>query len=138
MKLLLDTNIILDIALKREPYYSDSYSILMLKDYHPIEFYLTSSSITDIYYLINKNSNHLKTINFIKYLLQIVKLLTIDLNIVNLALNSNFNDFEDAIQSITADYNNIDFIITRNVKDFLNSKTVAITPYDFLIKHFKT
>jgi hypothetical protein len=65
-------------------------------------------------------------------LLQIVDVLGIDKEIILGALESYFSDFEDAIQSFASNLNGMDFIITRNTKDYKNSDVVAITPTDFL------
>lgn len=67
-------------------------------------------------------------------LLQLFEIAGVDRAIILAALQSDMNDFEDAIQSEAALANRIDFIITRNGKDFINSKIPALTPNDFLSK----
>lgn len=133
MKVLLDTNIILDIGLKRMPYYNFSASVFKLIEMELIYGFITATSITDIYYIINKQSSHNDSIEFISELIKIVEVLPTNLSIINIALNSDFKDFEDAIQSISAEINEIDYIITRNTKDFTNSNVKAIEPQSLIL-----
>ena len=133
MKILLDTNIILDIALRRLPHYDDSADVFRKIDYKTLIGCVTATTITDIYYIARKDKGHEKTIEFISNLIEIVDVLGIDRDVIIEALNLNFPDFEDAVQSVASGVNNIDYIITRNTKDFENSEIEAITPKDFLI-----
>ena len=132
MQLLIDTNIILDIALKREPFYKDSATIFKKIDNKSVFGFVTATTITDIYYIAKKDKGHSIAIDFISNLIQIVDLIGIDKEIVKEALTTNLNDFEDSIQSVASSYNGIDLIITRNTKDFKESKVKAMTPIEFL------
>jgi predicted nucleic acid-binding protein len=135
MRLLFDTNIILDIALNREPHYKDSADIFKKIDNKSIFGFITATTITDIYYIAKKERGHIETIDFIANLIQIVDIVGIDREIIINSLTSQFSDFEDAIQSIASTFNNIDFIITRNIKDFSNSEIKAVSPTDFLLQN---
>lgn len=132
MRLLFDTNIILDIALKREPHYKDSSTVFKKSDNKTVFGFVTASTITDIYYIAKKEKGHNVAIEFITNLIQVIDVIGIDKEIIIEALISEITDFEDAIQSLASSYNSIDFIITRNTKDFTNSEVKAISPTDFL------
>ena len=132
MRLLLDTNIILDIGLKREPFYKDSADVFTKIDNKTTFGFVTATTITDIYYIAKKDKGHSLAIEFIGNLIQFVDLIGIDKGIIIEALSSNLTDFEDSIQSIASSYNGIDFIITRNTKDFKNSSIKALSPVNFL------
>lgn len=132
MLILLDTNIILDIALKRMPFYSDSASVFKKIDSQSITAFITATTITDIYYIAKKEKGHSIAITFITDLLQYIDLIGIDKKIIIEALSSAIIDFEDAIQSISSSYFGIDYITTRNTKDYQNSSVKAISPNDFL------
>lgn len=132
MRLLIDTNIILDIALKREPFYKDSANVFKKIDNKNVFGFITATTITDIYYIAKKDKGHEIAIEFISNLIQFVDIIGIDKEIVIEALISKFGDFEDSIQSLASSYNGIDLIITRNTKDFKPSKVKAITPIEFL------
>jgi predicted nucleic acid-binding protein len=132
MRLLIDTNIILDIALKREPFYKDSASVFKKIDNKNVFGFVTATTITDIYYIAKKDKGHLIAIEFISNLIQFIDLIGIDKEIILEALTTKFADFEDSIQSVASIYNGIDLIITRNTKDFTDSKVKAFTPIEFL------
>ena len=132
MRLLFDTNIILDIALMRIPHYQYSASIFSLIDNKKIVDFITATTITDIYYIAKKEKGHTISINFIKSLIQVVDVIGIDKETILQALSSKVFDFEDAIQSEASKINAIDYIITRNIKDFEQSEIPAMMPYDFL------
>ena len=108
MRLLFDTNIILDIVLMREPHYKDSAANFKKIDNKSVYGFISATTITDIYYIAKKEKGHLTAINFIGNLLQVVDILGIDKEIILDALESGFNDFEDAIQSVVSSFNNID------------------------------
>jgi len=94
--------------------------------------FVTANTVTDIYYIAKKDKGHSIAIEFIGNLVQIVDILGIDKKIILEALAANLIDFEDSIQSVASGINGIDFIITRNIRDFKDSSVKAITPIDFL------
>ena len=127
-KILLDTNILLDIALKREPHFADSAALFKKLDEKKILAYITATTITDIYYISKKAKDHSTAIQFISNLLQIVDILGVNKEVVLLSLQSDLPDFEDAIQINSAELNGIKTINTRNKKDFKNVKQKIETP----------
>lgn len=132
MRLLFDTNIILDIALKRDPFYLDSANAFKKIDNKTTFGFVTATTITDIYYIAKKDIGHSIAIEFISNLIQFVDLIGIDKEIILDALTSKMADFEDSIQSVASNYNGIDFILTRNIKDFIDSRVKALTPVEFI------
>ena len=132
MRLLFDTNIILDIVLKREPHYVDSLNVFKIVDNKTFFGFITATTVTDIYYISKKEKGHLIAIEFISNLIQLIDVIGIDKAIILESLATKVTDFEDAIQSTASSFNNIDFIITRNVKDFKNSEIKALTPIELL------
>jgi predicted nucleic acid-binding protein len=136
-KNLFDTNIILDIALKRSPYYENAVKIFLKLDSKKIIGFVTASSITDIYYISKKQRGHEQAIAFILNLIEVLDILGVGKDIILIALKSGIKDFEDAIQACTAELNNIDIIITRNKDDFSRSKVKAYTPEAFLMEYDK-
>ena len=135
MKVLLDTNILLDIVEKREPYFSDSYQVFMKSAKKEIEAIIGASSITDIYYVTRRNCKD--TNQAIGYIIDLLKVATpVDTKAADIeeAIRLNFPDFEDAVVAATAARENADFIITRNTGDFAKSPVPAVTPTDFLKK----
>jgi predicted nucleic acid-binding protein len=134
IKILIDTNIILDIALKRQPFFNESAQIFEKIDNKLIEGSITATSITDIYYIASKQTDKIQAKKFLIDLIQVVSIIGVDREIVVEAIESEMKDFEDAIQSFAAEYNELDFIVTRNVNDFVGSNVKAIEPNELLKK----
>ncbi|WP_443944445.1 type II toxin-antitoxin system VapC family toxin [Pedobacter sp. AW1-32] len=135
MMLLFDTNIIIDIILTREPFFNDSSKVFEFIDGEKFKGCITASSLTDIYYIVKKKSDHATAINFIESLILTVEILNVNKDTIILALHANFKDFEDAVQNAAAELNHIDLIISRNTQDFTDSKIPVQTPTDFLKQH---
>lgn len=131
-KVLFDTNIILDIALKRQPFFNETSKLFELIDKKKISGSITASTITDIYYISKREKGHHESIDFIKSLIEVLEVVGIDKEIIANALNSDMKDFEDAIQSSAAESYDLEIIITRNKKDFFNSTIQILTPEEFL------
>ena len=132
MKILLDTNVILDFALERQPWFIDSEEIIYLAEQNKITAYISASTISDIYYILRKIKGKELALEFIKNIISICQVANVTKDVIYMALNVNFNDFEDAIQYSTAVINQLDIIITRNIKDFPVRKPKILTPSQFL------
>ncbi len=132
MVILFDTNIILDLALKRKHFFEDAFTLFKLIDQSIIKGCVTASTLTDIYYISKRDKGHLQTISFLKDLIEIVGVIGIDREIIKEALFSEFLDFEDAVQAKAAEFNQIELIITRNKKDFKDTFSKVLTPKEFL------
>jgi len=131
-KVLIDTNIILDIALQRDPFFEDADQIFGKIDDDVIKGFVSASSITDIYYVSRKSCGREKTIAFIRELIDILEVLSVAKATIINALNTDFKDFEDAVQYCVADMNRIDVIVTRNKSDFELSAIEVCTPKELL------
>jgi len=131
-KVLFDSNIILDIALKRESFFEDAFKLFRLIDEKKIIGSITASTITDIYYISKREKGHTESMNFIKGLIEVVEVIGIDKDVIFKALTLGMQDFEDAIQTCAAELNEIEVIITRNIKDFTNTSLKILTPREFL------
>jgi len=130
--LLLDTNVLLDIALKRQPFYADALSLLDLMDSGRVKGHVTATTVTDIYYVARRHSSHMEAIDFIMDMTSIVGILGVDRETILHALDHEKGDFEDAIQAAAALMHRMDVIITRNTGDFIASDIPAMLPKDFL------
>lgn len=94
--------------------------------------FTSSVIVSNIYYIVRKVDSHKSAIDFISKLRLFVNILPVDSEIINLALESRFKDFEDAIQYYCAYANRSDFIITRNVKDYSRAQLKVHTPEEYL------
>ena len=132
-KILIDTDVILDFFLDREPFSENAANILALCERKLIVGYVTPVIISNIYYLLSQKAKQEKVIEKLKLLLSILEILVIDKNSIIVALNSDFKDFEDDLQNYAAEINGeISLIITRNTKDYKKSELGVMSPEDFL------
>lgn len=132
-KLFIDTNIIIDLLSRREPFYSESADLFSLADQKIIELNISSLTIANTSYTLLRQIDSKKTKEILRKLRLIVNILPLDDKIIGVALNDDsFTDFEDGLQYFTAIENNQDLIITRNLKDFKASKLPVMTARQFL------
>ena len=133
-KILLDTNVILDIALERDDFVTNSIELLLLINKLDYRVFISATTVTDIYYISKKQVGRDKTIHFLTKLFEHIKIAGVDTTIILNALNSGLKDFEDAVQIETAKQNDISIVITRNKKDFENSNMNIYTPAEYINK----
>ena len=132
--LLIDTNIIIDLLAKRANFYQEAQELFTLADEKVIKLYISSLTFANSHYLLSKELNTNEVRKVLIKLKILVNILPLDDKILELALSSDFNDFEDAIQYYTAEENNLNFIITRNKKDFKLSKLPVFTAREYLLR----
>ncbi|MCL2072693.1 MAG: PIN domain-containing protein [Marinilabiliaceae bacterium] len=133
-QILIDTNIILDIALQREPFFEIAYQIFSKIDEGKIKGFVTASSVTDIYYVSQKECGREKTFEFIREMVDILDVLSVTKETIINALETEFKDFEDAVQYCTAYMNCIEIIATMNKSDFKHSVIEVCTTEELLKK----
>ncbi|MBA1334113.1 MAG: hypothetical protein HPY66_1597 [Firmicutes bacterium] len=134
MKILIDTNIVLDVLLHRTDFFDASYNVLKLAALGKAGALVTANSIADIYYILHRaNKDPVKSKDAIVQLLSLVGIADVLASDVMAALSSKVTDFEDALVGAIAKRVKADFIVTRNTKDFDNSPVPAIDPKDFLM-----
>lgn len=95
MKVLLDTNIIVDVALERQPFVENSEIVISLVEQGQIEGYISASSFGDLYYIIRRAKGRDLTLEFLREIVTICQVATVDMTAINMALVANFRDFED-------------------------------------------
>lgn len=135
MKIMCDTNIIIDVLLEREPFAEDSYSILSLCEEHKIDGYVSASSVTDIYYLVRKYTHSTElAYHAVGKLLEIVKVCGVTNEDVLIAFQKKARDFEDCLVATCAKSIHCNYIVTRNKKDFEEFDIPALTPGELLLQ----
>jgi predicted nucleic acid-binding protein len=130
--LFLDTNIILDLLAYRMPFYTEAAKLFSLADKKELKLSISSLCIADVHYILLKHNPDMEVRNILRKFKVLVTVLPLDDKITDLALNSEFRDFEDAIQYYTAIENDQDLIITRNQQDFKESKIPVMTAGEFI------
>jgi predicted nucleic acid-binding protein len=132
-RLFLDTNIIIDLLSERQPFYTEAALIFSLADKREIEISVSALSFATTNYILLQSKKSEEAKQILRKLKLIVKVLSLDEKIVELALNdSDFKDFEDGLQYFTALENGHDVIITRNLKDFKKSRIPVMTADQYL------
>ncbi len=132
-RILIDTDVILDFFFDRAPFSESAAKVLSLCEAKEIVGSITPVIISNVYYLLRQTAKHEKVVEKLKLLISITEVLVIDKAIVLTALNSDFKDFEDALQNYSAEINKqIDLIITRNTKDYKLSTLGVMTPDGYL------
>ena len=131
MKVLIDTNIIVDNFARRDEY-GDSLDVLNLCENGGIEGVVSTVTIMDLMYILRKCMDSAEARVAALMLMQIVDVVPALKSDINAALTGDFSDFEDAVQAACAARVKADYIVTRNVRDFKNSLVPAILPGDVL------
>jgi predicted nucleic acid-binding protein len=131
MRLLLDTNIIVDVVSRRSGY-QESLQILKYCETGRAEGFVSAVTITDVMYILRKHISPSDVRNAVQTLLMIVDVVDVLKTDIAAAFSSAMKDFEDAVQASCADRVKADYIITRNTADFGKSTVQAISPTDVL------
>lgn len=132
-RILIDTDIILDFFFDRKPFSENAAKILSLCESKEIKGFITPVIISNVYYLLRQTAKHEKVIEKLRMLVSFTEILVIDKDAILQALNSDFKDFEDALQNYAAELDKeIDLILTRNTKDFKNSSLAVMTPDNYI------
>lgn len=136
MKILVDTNIILDVILKRDPFYAMSMNVLRLAQREDIQEYVSASAITDIYYLSYRQLRDKKLVKgLIKNLLTVVSVAYVSEREIVKAIELDWSDFEDTVQYSVALLQQMEGIVTRNTDDYKKSEIPIWRPQE-LLKEF--
>jgi predicted nucleic acid-binding protein len=132
MKLFLDTNVMIDLIIKRIPFF-DIAQIAFLAEKQKVKLASSSLSFVNTFYVASKTNDTKLVLETLKKVRFICEVSIIDEINIDKSLVSDFDDFEDAIQHYSALSHNCDYIITRDKKGFKNAEIPTLTPSEFLI-----
>ncbi|MHB1377115.1 MAG: PIN domain-containing protein [Candidatus Humimicrobiaceae bacterium] len=131
-KLFIDTDIILDIVLKREPFFPDSQRLLSLIESNYFSGFTSSLILANCYYIISSNKDKKTALKTISKLRSILNVLPFTDKEIGESLSSDIDDFEDGVQYFIALNNSMNSLITRNISDYKGLDINVLTPKDFL------
>lgn len=131
-KVFIDTNIVLDLLTRREPFFADAEKLFSLSDKGCFELYISADSFTTIAYFLNKYHSKQDTVKHLIQFKTLVTILPVNEKVIALALVSKAADFEDAVQIAVAETNGMNCIITRNIKEFSQTILAVFDPKLFL------
>jgi predicted nucleic acid-binding protein len=135
-RLLIDTNIVIDLLAKREKFYDEAADLFSRADKKELELTISTLTFANTNYILTKLTSTKEAREILRKFKVLVELLSLDDKITELALSDDsFPDFEDGLQYYSAIENQIDVIITRNKKDFKNSKIPVLTAKEFLARN---
>lgn len=132
MRVLLDTNVVLDFILERQHFFTEADEIFVRLQDNKFEAFISAITPINVFYTTRKERGKDIAFQAIKELLKLVQIARCDKNIFQYALVSGFNDYEDAVQHECAMAENLDAIVTRNTKDFTNASVQVYSPSEFL------
>ena len=130
--MFVDTNIVIDLLAKREPFYKEAQDLFTLGDKNEVNLFISSLTFANAYYSIVRHHKEVDAKKYLSKFKVLVTILSLDAKAIELALASDFKDFEDGLQYFTAMDNEADVIITRNKKDFANAKIPVMTAEEYL------
>ena len=132
MRVFVDTNVLLDVLAHREKFYDASARIWTFAERGQIEAFISTISFNNVYYIIRKAQDKKTADTAMKLLRDVFDSIPPDTRILNQAIDSEFNDFEDALQFHSAVRCQADYLITRNPADFPTTKPAVLTPEEFM------
>ena len=129
---LCDINFILDIFLKREPFYYSAAKLFKKIEDKELKGYLCALSFPTLFYLLSKELSREKAIKTLEKIRIVFSVAAVDQKVIDLSLTSDFKDFEDAVQYYSAVQVKADCLITRNKDDYIDDRIPVLTPEEFL------
>lgn len=135
MRIMIDTNILLDVLIHRNDFFEDSKAVLKLCENRVIQGFISASAMTDIFYITRKALGSIEeTYQVMNSVLNIVRVLTVTNDDVLHAFEARAKDFEDCLMATCAKSNHCDGIVTRNKKDFIDFGIPLFSPVELLAR----
>ena len=132
MRILFDTNIILDLLLDRKPFSEHASHVISKVERSEINGFLCATTVTTIHYLLSKYLDREKALESINSIMALFEIAPVNRLVIEKTLQIGFTDFEDAVLHESAIHAGAEYIITRNVKDFKRSTIPVFSPAEFL------
>jgi predicted nucleic acid-binding protein len=132
LKVLIDTNVVLDVLLARQPFAADAAEIFGLIEQSKVSGWLCATTLTTVDYLLGRTLSASSSKKAVRHLLELFEVAPVNRPVIEEALNSRITDFEDAVLEQSARLAGVDMIITRNTKDFRKSSVRALSPKELL------
>ena len=132
IKVLVDLNVVLDVLQKREPFYTPSARVLAAAEIGQIKGFVAAHSLTTLFYLISKDQSAPAARIMLTALLQLLSVAPVSQATIEQALNLPYNDFEDAVQMMSAVQVDAQYLVTRNIKDYKPGLLPVIQPAELL------
>ena len=132
MRVFLDTNVVLDVLARREPFFSDSVQVLSLAECGAVEGIIAAHTVTTLFYLLNREVGSAQARSSLLDLLRIVGVTAVDQDRILQAFAMNWADFEDALAAACAVKGEADYILSRDHRGFSEAAVTVLSPAEFL------
>ncbi|HTJ12533.1 MAG TPA: PIN domain-containing protein [Dinghuibacter sp.] len=131
-RVFLDTDIALDLLAARHPHYDFAARLFTLADQNKLHLFVSALCFSNLHYLLTKQRGRVDSLSILRDFRVLVTVVGVDGKTINLALNSTFADFEDAIQYHAALSTGVSVLLTRNLKDYKNADIPVMTAEDYV------
>ncbi len=132
-KVFVDTNVILDLLLERDPFYIEAAKLFSMAEDNKIQIYVSALSFSTVYYFLCKHTNNEGAKTTLKAFKALVTTSSVSNLSIEMALINPMSDFEDAIQLVNAIESKCKTLVTRDIKGFKNSELNIISPSEYLL-----
>jgi predicted nucleic acid-binding protein len=137
VRVLIDTNIVLDYLLEREPFLQDAEGLFQAIGSEQVVGYVTATTLTDIFYIARRQTQSVERARqVVSITLTVMEICPVDRTVLEVALTSGLRDFEDAVQIACASTQNLDGIVTRDIQDFSNA-TIPVLSVSQLLEQLE-
>ncbi len=133
-KIFVDSDIIIDLLARRDHYLEAARLLVIIREKGALA-YTTPIVLANVHYIISRFANRQKSIKAIRVLRKYIRILSMNEAMVDRALESSFPDFEDALRYYAAEAKKMDFIVTRNKKDYRKGNTKIVNAQEFVDLH---
>jgi predicted nucleic acid-binding protein len=134
LKVIVDTNVVLDVLLARQPFAPAAAKLFALTERSQIESWICATTVTTVDYLLSQSLSRRKAREAIQRLLTIFEVALVNRSVLERAVASSMHDFEDAVLAEAGTLAGADIIVTRNTRDFSRASIPAVTPQEFLVQ----
>ena len=128
MRVLIDTNVVLDFLLDREPFGENAAKLFEKIDAGEVEGFIAATTVTNIYYIVRKAAGVVAAQDAVSQIMMDLHICAVDRGILEQAIALNFQDFEDAVQCACAITHLVDAIVTRDASGFINARISVVSP----------
>lgn len=132
MKILFDTNVILDVLLDREPFAEPAAHLMSKVEESEIQGFISAITVTTLHYLLAKSLGKTKAKKHIQSILSLFEIAPVNRLVLEDALDNKFKDYEDSVLYESAIHSGVEYIVTRNGKDFKNSEIPVYEPIEMI------
>ena len=132
MDVFIDTNVLIDVLAKRDPFYGSSAQVWSLAENGSIHGLISAISFNNIYYVVRKLKNRKTAERMMVLMRNAFDVTALDKQILGQAIDAGFKDFEDAIQYVSALHAGVDCLVSRNPRDFPRKDLPVLSPEEFI------